>query len=97
MRGLGYSVVSVSCTQNANMIKKISKTCVWIYVHGGDLRHSKMLFSLGHINFKILFLKTLMASEFLITAFILFYSQPAITCSKLTIKTPEQGVKYVQS
>ena len=24
-------------------------------------------------------------------------SQPAITCSKLTIKTLEQGVKYVQS
>ena len=29
----------------------------------------------------------------------IFYhsSQPAITCSKLTIETPEQGVKYVQS
>ena len=25
------------------------------------------------------------------------YSQPAITCSKLTIETLEQGVKYVQS
>ena len=25
------------------------------------------------------------------------YSEPAITCSKLTIETPEQGVKYVQS
>ena len=24
-------------------------------------------------------------------------TQRAITCSKLTIKTPEQGVKYVQS
>ena len=24
-------------------------------------------------------------------------SQPAITCSKLTIETLEQGVKYVQS
>ena len=24
-------------------------------------------------------------------------SQPAFTCSKLTIETPEQGVKYVQS
>ena len=24
-------------------------------------------------------------------------TQPAITCSKLTIKTLEQGVKYVQS
>ena len=24
-------------------------------------------------------------------------TQPAITCSKLTIETPEQGVKYVQS
>ena len=24
-------------------------------------------------------------------------SQPAFTCSALTIKTPEQGVKYVQS
>ena len=24
-------------------------------------------------------------------------SQPAITCSKLTIETVEQGVKYVQS
>ena len=24
-------------------------------------------------------------------------AQPAITCSKLTIKTVEQGVKYVQS
>ena len=23
--------------------------------------------------------------------------QPAITCSKLTMETPEQGVKYVQS
>ena len=26
-----------------------------------------------------------------------FASQPAFTCSKLTIKTLEQGVKYVQS
>ena len=26
-----------------------------------------------------------------------FSSQPAITCSKLTIETLEQGVKYVQS
>ena len=26
-----------------------------------------------------------------------FVSQPAITCSKLTIETPEQGVKCVQS
>ena len=25
------------------------------------------------------------------------YSEPAITCSKLTIETPEQGVKYVQN
>ena len=25
------------------------------------------------------------------------YSQPAFTCSKLTIETLEQGVKYVQS
>ena len=24
-------------------------------------------------------------------------TQPAITCSKLTIETPEQGVKYFQS
>ena len=24
-------------------------------------------------------------------------TQPAITCSKLTIETPEQGVEYVQS
>ena len=30
-------------------------------------------------------------------AFIRFTSQPAITCSKLTIETLEQGVKYVQS
>ena len=29
---------------------------------------------------------------------LVFYrSQPAITCSKLTIETLEQGVKYVQS
>ena len=27
----------------------------------------------------------------------LFSSQPAIACSKLTIETLEQGVKYVQS
>ena len=27
----------------------------------------------------------------------LFNTQPAITCSKLTIETLEQGVKYVQS
>ena len=26
-----------------------------------------------------------------------FSIQPAITCSKITIKTLEQGVKYVQS
>ena len=26
-----------------------------------------------------------------------FASQPAITCSKLTMETLEQGVKYVQS
>ena len=25
------------------------------------------------------------------------FAQPAITCSKLTIETPEQGVKYLQS
>ena len=25
------------------------------------------------------------------------YTQPAFTCSKLTIETLEQGVKYVQS
>ena len=25
------------------------------------------------------------------------YTQPAITCSKLTIETLKQGVKYVQS
>ena len=25
------------------------------------------------------------------------FTQPAITCSKLTIETLEQGVKYVQS
>ena len=29
--------------------------------------------------------------------FCLNSSQPAITCSKLTIETLEQGVKYVQS
>ena len=29
--------------------------------------------------------------------FISLYSQPAITCSKLTIETLEEGVKYVQS
>ena len=29
--------------------------------------------------------------------FYLFITQPAITCSKLTIETLEQGVKYVQS
>ena len=28
---------------------------------------------------------------------LLFITQPAITCSKLTIETLEQGVKYVQS
>ena len=28
---------------------------------------------------------------------ILHFSQPAFTCSKLTIETLEQGVKYVQS
>ena len=28
---------------------------------------------------------------------LLTQSQPAITCSKLTIETLEQGVKYVQS
>ena len=27
----------------------------------------------------------------------LYVTQPAITCSKLTIETLEQGVKYVQS
>ena len=27
----------------------------------------------------------------------IIYTQPAITCSKLTIETLEQGVKYVQS
>ena len=30
-------------------------------------------------------------------ALFFIYSQPAITCSKLTIETLEQGVKYVQS
>ena len=28
---------------------------------------------------------------------LLMITQPAITCSKLTIQTLEQGVKYVQS
>ena len=27
----------------------------------------------------------------------LILTQPAITCSKLTLETPEQGVKFVQS
>ena len=36
------------------------------------------------------------AAEF-ITLWVLYLSQPAITCSKLTIETLEQGVKYVQS
>ena len=27
----------------------------------------------------------------------MLYTQPVITCSKLTIETLEQGVKYVQS
>ena len=31
------------------------------------------------------------------TKFTLGTSQPAITCSKLAIETPEQGVQYVQS
>ena len=30
-------------------------------------------------------------------ALFIYQSQPAITCSKLTIETPEQGVRYVQS
>ena len=29
--------------------------------------------------------------------YFLTYTQPAFTCSKLTIETLEQGVKYVQS
>ena len=29
--------------------------------------------------------------------FVFISSQPAITCSKLTMETVEQGVKYVQS
>ena len=31
------------------------------------------------------------------STFFFFGSQPAIACSKLTIETLEQGVKYVQS
>ena len=30
-------------------------------------------------------------------SFCLILTQPVITCSKLTIETPEQSVKYVQS
>ena len=33
----------------------------------------------------------------IIINFLRYYTHPAITCSKLTIETPEQGVKYVQS
>ena len=36
--------------------------------------------------------KTMMRNSFLP-----IISQPAVTCSKLTIETLEQGVKYVQS
>ena len=38
-------------------------------------------------------------SYFFVSAGVLFDgpSQPAIACSKLTIETLEQGVKYVQS
>ena len=37
------------------------------------------------------------ASECLSSSKYAYLSQPAITCSKLTIETLEQGVKYVQS
>ena len=40
--------------------------------------------------------RQMLSSIFLLTS-IVIKSQLAITCSKLTIETLEQGVKYVQS
>ena len=36
-----------------------------------------------------------MKAIFILTQITIFWSQPAITCSKLTIETLEQSVKYV--
>ena len=54
------------------------------------VRQLKMLFGLGHMNFKISLLKK--NNIFRMTD----VSQPAVTYSKLTIETLVQDVKYVQ-
>ena len=43
--------------------------------------------------------KTIVSGQKLISLFFMIHghTQPAFTCSKLTIETLEQGVKYVQS
>ena len=46
---------------------------------------------LKEITVCLLYIKSIMVSG------VLNLSQPTITCSKLTIGTLEQGVKYVQS
>ena len=58
-----------------------------------------MLNSLSPDKLSFLFyvLPRMLLSFFLIFWRISHYSQPAITCSKLTIETLEQGMKYVQS
>ena len=69
--------------QIANIFKRLT------YLPKGSLTE-KMFKGTHSIN---LFMK----ASFLLVCFINMIDQPVIACSKLTIKTPEQGVKYVQS
>ena len=61
-------------------------------VNNKDIRYftpcsTVSIFNIKHVNVSYLsFLK-----------FLVIINQPALTCSKLTIKTLEQNVKYVQS
>ena len=50
-----------------------------------------------HQKKKIVFKLFSLSFEMIVTDFLLIYTQSAFTCSKLTIKTLEQIVKYAQS
>ena len=75
----------IPMTQNG-LIKGVKIVCSWVskikdYVSSGS-------------HFRILFHHLILSQD---SFQVLLIAQPAITCSKLTIETLEQGVKYVQS
>ena len=86
---------------------KVPSTCFWPMIpfytpwikltHWTDLTHCSDVSNASIYNFEYAFISQFLQywrfSEMRLT----FNSQPAITCSKLTLETLEQDVKYVQS